>query len=301
VTPEEAILIKRIQELNAPMDPSPADITPRLERLSGLRAILFDIYGTLLVSNAGAASDNNLAGRAVAFQSALNALNCDINYQTAVSGVNLFNEALASEHAAHQASGIEYPEADIQTVWIKVLRELRRQSAISQDITDKVAARLAIEYENRINPVWPMPDAEYVLSTLSAKGWLLGIVSNAQFYTTLTLTALLGEKWKTWFSPSLCFWSHEYNEAKPGQYLYRRAAAALLEFHAIRPQEVAMIGNDVEHDIKPALDCGFRAILFAGDRRACRLGTASRKNASSWPWLTMTNWQQLMDITGPLL
>ena len=143
-----------------------------------------------------------------------------------------------------------------------------------------------------------MPDVESVLSKLASAGLTLGIVSNAQFYTTLTLTALLGERWKSWFLPSLCFWSHKYKEAKPGPHLYRRASAALKEFYGISPQEVVMIGNDVEHDIMPALACGFRAILFAGDRRACRLGGASRQNATSWPWLTMTHWQQLMDITG---
>ena len=295
---DESILIKRIQELNATFTPVPADISPRLERLPGLRVILYDVYGTLLVSTSGALSDNHLQDRAIAFRAALNALNCEINTSAAVSGINLFNAVLASEHIGKQASGIERPEIDIRIIWKKVLHELRSQSIINLDLNDTIEARFAIEYENRINPVWPMPNVEDVLSKLATTGLRLGIVSNSQFYTPLSLTALLGERWKSWFTPSLCFWSYKHNEAKPGQYLYRRAAKELKEHYSIKPQEVVMIGNDVEHDIKPALACGFRAILFAGDRRACRLGDASRQEATSWPWLTITNWQQLMDITG---
>ncbi len=295
---DESILIKRIQELNATFTPVPADISPRLERLPGLRVILYDVYGTLLVSTSGALSDNHLQDRAVAFRAALKTLNCEINTSTAVSGINLFNAVLASEHIGKQASGIERPEIDIRIIWKKVLHELRSQSIINLDLNDTIEARFAIEYENRINPVWPMPNVEDVLSKLATTGLRLGIVSNSQFYTPLSLTALLGERWKSWFTPSLCFWSYKHNEAKPGQYLYRRAAKELKEHYSIKPQEVVMIGNDVEHDIKPALACGFRAILFAGDHRACRLGDASRQEATSWPWLTITNWQQLMDITG---
>lgn len=293
---DEAILIKRIRQLNAPLNAVPADINPRLERLPGLRAILCDVYGTLLVSNAGALSGNHLPDQAVAFRAALKALNCEINTPAAECGVHLFNTVLASELADLKASGIEHPEVDIRTVWKKVLNELRCRSVIKLDLNDRIAAWLAIEYENRINPVWPMPDVESIFSRLATAGWRLGIVSNAQFYTTLTLTALLGERWKSWFLPSLCFWSHEYKKAKPGLHLYGRAAAALKECYSISPHEVVMIGNDVEHDIIPAWACGFRAILFAGDRRACRLGDAGRQNTISWPWLTITHWQQLMDI-----
>jgi len=298
MAPDENVLIRRIQELNAPLNAVAADIHPRLERLPGLRAVLCDVYGTLLVSNAGASTNAHPPDRAAAFRAALQALNCKVDAPTAERGVDLFNAVLASARADRQASGIEHTEVDVRTIWTKVLNELRRRSAIKLDSNESLTARVAIEYENRINPVWPMPDVASVISRLATDGWVLGIVSNAQFYTPLTLTALFGKKWKSWFAPSLCFWSYEHDEAKPGPNLYRRAATALKELHGISPAQVVMIGNDVAHDITPAQACGFRAILFAGDRRACRVGNASQRQVASWPWLTITHWPQIMDVIG---
>jgi putative hydrolase of the HAD superfamily len=127
----------------------------------------------------------------------------------------------------------------------------------------------------------------------------LGIVSNAQFYTPLALTALLGEKWRSWFKPSLCFWSYEHREAKPGPELYQRALAALEKSCGIKPPEAVMIGNSIANDVRPALACGCRAVLFAGDRRACRLSPDDRRRISSRRWPVITGWPQLMKIIVP--
>jgi len=56
------------------------------------------------------------------------------------------------------------------------------------DSTEKIL-RLAVEYECRVNPVWPMPAALETIETLRARGFRLGIVSNAQFYTPLIIEA----------------------------------------------------------------------------------------------------------------
>ena len=57
---ESARLLARIRELSTPLDPQPTDYPERLQELDGVRAVIFDIYGTLLISGSGdvgAASD----------------------------------------------------------------------------------------------------------------------------------------------------------------------------------------------------------------------------------------------------
>lgn len=298
MTTDKAILIKRIRELNTPLMPAPADIFPCCKRMTGLRAVLCDVYGTLLVSRAGGLADNYGPDRPAALRAALQSVGWNVDMTTAVDGVNLFDAVLASEHARLHAGGIKHPEVDVRVIWKKTLAGLPCGSTLALTKNDKLIARLAVEYESRINPVWPMPDMEETFSRLASAGLALGIVSNAQFYTPLTLTALLGEEWKSWFPSSLCFWSYEYKEAKPGLGLYRRALAALNESFGISPQETVMLGNDVENDLRPALACGCRAVLFAGDGRGCRLGIEDRRQVASWPWSTITNWSQLAEMLG---
>ena len=53
-----------------PRDPLPTDATPVLRPLAGLRAVLFDVYGTLLISASGELNRADLVARAEAVRAA---------------------------------------------------------------------------------------------------------------------------------------------------------------------------------------------------------------------------------------
>ena len=46
-------LIERIQALSASLAPIPTSIAPHCPKITGLRAVLFDVYGTLMISGSG--------------------------------------------------------------------------------------------------------------------------------------------------------------------------------------------------------------------------------------------------------
>ena len=50
---ESAHLLTRIRDLSTPLDPQPTDYPEQLPELEGIRAVIFDIYGTLLISGTG--------------------------------------------------------------------------------------------------------------------------------------------------------------------------------------------------------------------------------------------------------
>lgn len=131
---------------------------------------------------------------------------------------------------------------------------------------------MAVHYECRVNPVWPMPGAKAVISELKDRGYHLGIVSNAQFYTPLTLEALFQTSLHSLgFDDQLCFWSYENLEAKPSQRLFKMAADVLKEKYNISTHETLYIGNDKRNDVLPPQQLGFRTALFAGDKYSLRL------------------------------
>ncbi|MCW1924642.1 HAD family hydrolase [Luteolibacter arcticus] len=193
------------------------------------RAILFDIYGTLLKSSAGETHPDP----------ALRAL----------------------IERAHAASPHPFPEVDIREI----------HAAKHPGLSPSEVEQLAMEHEQAVNPVSAMPGAVETLRELSSRGILLGLVSNAQFYTVPVMATCLGSPLADFgIDPELCVFSYLEHRAKPDPHLFELARERL-RARGIQPSEALYIGNDVRNDIEPANATGFRTALFTGDEASLRL------------------------------
>ncbi|WP_286292674.1 HAD family hydrolase [Methylomarinovum tepidoasis] len=253
-------MIARIRALSRPLEPLPTAIEARLPRLAQVRAVLFDIYGTLFVSAAGEIGVGLAVDSDQAFAEALAAVGLPPRGSSA-----LLTAAIQAEHARKRAAGIDYPEVDIIAIWQAVLAELGLQAPL------EMARRLALEYELRVNPVWPMPDLAETLAWLAGRGYLMGIVSNAQFFTPLLFPALVGKSLEELgFLPELCLFSWRLGVAKPSTRPFEAALTALVR-HGVGAGEVLYVGNDIRNDIRPSVQVGMAGGLYAGDARSLRL------------------------------
>ncbi len=291
---DQASLVTRIQKLSHPVDPRPTGLAPRVFRLEEIRAVLFDVYGTLVVSASGDIAAGEERQDSHAFHAALREAGvANLPREAHAQGPARLVEAVRASHARSRARGVEYPEVDIVAVWAQVL-------AGFPDVPTPAESALriaAVEYECRDNPVWPMPGATDTLSTLGARGLHLGIVSNAQFYTPLMLQALLGETPEALgFQPDFCAWSFQHGEAKPATGLYEHVLAMLSRRHGIVPEQVLYVGNDRLKDVWPASRLGCRTALFAGDSRSLRLREDDERCRHVAPDLVVTELIQLVGI-----
>ena len=255
-------LVQRIRSFARPLAPLPTDATPRLAPLPWIRAVLFDLYGTLFVSGAG-----------------------DVGATAETPAEPRLPAAIRSHHEAARAAGIEHPEVDLLAIW----RDLAGGD-------EALAEARAIDCEWMVNPVWPMPGAADMLRALRDQGVLLGIVSNAQFFTPPLFEALLGaDAAALGFENDACAWSYQLGRAKPSPLLYQRAMDTWVR-RGIRPGEILMVGNDMRNDVLPAAACGMRTALFAGDARSLRL--RGRSAAETPPDLVLTELAQLPPLLG---
>jgi len=223
-------LIARIRELCRPMAPRPTGVESRLCSLEGIRAVLFDVYGTLVISGAGEIGSAMATGSVDALSAALAATGLSSRPgEAAEQGTALLFGAIEQAHEARRREGIVYPEVDICRIWSVVLAELGRNGLASGEASAEDVRRLAVEYEFRANPVWrPMPGLDEALEFLRGCGVRLGIVSNAQFFTPLMLEALLGRGVAgSGFVEGLCCWSYKVLEAKPSKRLFEIVLATL--------------------------------------------------------------------------
>jgi putative hydrolase of the HAD superfamily len=291
----ETPIRQTIRRLSRPLEPIPTDQGAELKSLPGIRAVLLDVYGTLFVSGSGEVGTLREAACAEAFRAALAAVGLTAAASSAADVRYLF-EAIEASHAASRARGIDYPEVDIRDVWRLVVARLAAEAktgTIDPEAVDEPL--LAVEYECRANPVWPMPGVRDMLAACRDRGLVLGIVSNAQFFTRELFPALLGATLgQLGFARALEVFSYEHGRAKPGDWLFRRAAEALRS-RGIAPAQAVYLGNDMLNDIMPAQRVGFRTALFAGDRRSHRPRLGDPRTETIVPDVTVTALGQLTE------
>jgi len=200
------------------------------------RAILWDVYGTLLAAQRGDLDSLVRRERELipAFAQTIR------RFQLATDAESLRREFLAAV--------AERPAIRIEEVWQQLA-----PTAPPRDI--------ALYFERHANPKRPMPGALETLRAVKQRGLRQGIISNAQFYTRIELDEMLGIGF---FDPALIFLSCDLGVAKPDPALFRRAAAI------IAPAECLVVGDSTENDIAPAREVGFDAVLFgpSGDIQA---------------------------------
>ena len=284
-----------LRNANRELLPHPTGAAPKLQRLEGISAVLFDVYGTLLISASGDIGKDCEDRQPEAFRGTMAAAGLDYR-GTEAEGVDLFVDCIKQRHRQLRAEGTECPEVDVVEIWRTILDRLQRGKLLDgQTYPAEIARQLAVEYEVRSNPVWPMPHCAETLQELVRRGTLLGIISNAQFYTPLLFPALLGKDLdQLGFDESLRFYSYQYLQAKPGMDLYDRADRALQRMN-VSPGQVLYVGNDMLKDIWPARKIGFRTALFAGDARSLKWREDDPRVADAAPDLVVTDLSQLLD------
>jgi putative hydrolase of the HAD superfamily len=204
-------------------------------------------------------------------------------------------DAIHADHRRARERGIEYPEVDIVAIWRRTIEDLRERGLLDVAPDEADLQRVAVEYEVRTNPGWPMPGVAACLEALRARDLPLGIISNAQFFTPLLFPALLSRSLETLgFSPRLQFYSYQVGSAKPGLALYERAAAAVAA-SGWCSHNVLFIGNDMLNDVAAARQVGFRTALFAGDGRSLRARDGDPRVEGVRPDLVVTHLSQLVD------
>ena len=295
---EHQMLADRIRALSTPMAPQPTGHSELLAPLEGIRCVLFDVYGTMLISGSGdvgagnASIDDDAAFREAVVAAGL----ASANIVEGISGVALIESAIRQSHARSAAAGVEFPEVDIPEIWREVVERISQGSG-DERVTPEALRRVAVEYECRTNPVWPMPELAETLASLRDKRMLLGIVSNAQFYTPLLFETLLAKPLDgLGFHPELCAWSYRLGQGKPATRMFAQVLERLHQRWGISPHEALYVGNDVLKDIWPASVLGCRTALFAGDRRSLRLRENDRRCAGVEADLIITRLGRLAEL-----
>jgi putative hydrolase of the HAD superfamily len=265
-----------------PLLPISTTLNPTGEIKENIRCILFDMYGTLFISGSGDISiAQRQAQQARYFKQLMDRYPLKKDPQTLL---NEFFSAIDSEHDRLRKKGVDFPEVEIEKIWTKVL-----------GIEELDAARVfAIEFEMIVNPVYPMPNLEKMLSACRQANMQMGIISNAQFFTPYLFYWFFDSAPENLgFNRDLIFYSYKTGHAKPSTAMFE-SAAEVLSHMDIPSYSVLYVGNDMLNDISPAQRTGFKTALFAGDARSLRLREDHPECQHLAPDIVVTDLVQLL-------
>ncbi len=278
---------KQISKYTTSLSPVPTTLCRTGNLKKNIKCMIFDIYGTLFISGSG---DIGIAKKKSqkAYEESYELEQLLIKFKikkTCKAVLNDLFSGIEKKHDELRRQGIDFPEVEIDRIWMRILK--------SNDLV--MVREFAVRFEMIVNPVYPMPNLKEMLSACKKSKVLLGIISNAQFYTPYLFEWLLDSNLeKLGFHPDLILFSYKSGHAKPSPFMFQSAVERLKGLNV--PADSALyIGNDMLNDIYPAKNAGFNTALFAGDARSLRLRGDVTKCKNLSADLVITDLIQLLD------
>ncbi|MBN2273039.1 MAG: HAD family hydrolase [Bacteroidales bacterium] len=287
-----------------PLVPVPAGISPDLRESYSLKAYIFDVYGTLLISDSGdvdesVVSSENLR-RAMKFSDISVMGNASSQDRILNTMLEEFVREIKVFHLQHRTAEKPYPEIDIEHIWETIIMRNHARGSIQLN-GDKCIKCMTFIFEILSNPLYPMPGMKEVIKTLHSRNIPLGIVSNAQFYTPVVLNYFLSDRlaeddFVDFFDPDLTIFSYKYKRSKPDLFLFQVLATVLEKKYGLQPADVLFVGNDMQKDVYTGHITGFRTALFAGDTKSLRLREDIEPVRKTRPDYIITDLRQLLNL-----
>jgi putative hydrolase of the HAD superfamily len=261
-----------------------------------IRAVLFDVYGTLFCSAAGDIGGAAGSATGVEDRGRLEAAIREFAPGVSAGEVTDYFRRRVLEIHRERAGQTRYPEVRVEDIWAGFLERFPPKGGEGEGARRERAREFALRYELALNPVFPLPGTAGAIAALRESGVLLGLVSNAQFFTPLLFDAFLGASpEELGFDPALVVYSHEMGEAKPSPALFGRAAAELAR-RGVESGTCLYAGNDMRNDILGAAAAGWKTVLFAGDPLSLRLRRGDPSVGDLKPWRVVRDLRYLVTL-----
>ena len=286
------------------MKPVPTHLKPFIRVDQDIKAFVFDVYGTILVSASGDIDESVISVENL--KTALDASGIELAKGFAEPHAVLaeiledFKKSIREYHQAASSEDRPYPEINILDIWENIILSNHKRKRLILDGPLCIKC-FTFVFEVLSNRIYPMPGMKELISTLSSRAYPLGIISNAQFYTPVILNFFLHgsiseSEHVPPFDADLTVFSYQYLRSKPDAYLFELLKKQMQMKYGIYADEILFIGNDMFRDIYPAQMAGFKTALFAGDTKSLRLRQERSELKKITPDFIVTDLRQILNI-----
>jgi FMN phosphatase YigB (HAD superfamily) len=283
---------------------------PHLARLPKVRAVLWNVYGTLLALPGGALLFEH--PQELLMNVALDKTVQEFKMWGSMSRkpgepakylAQLYAQALLDQRGV-LAGRERHPEIASERVWESILKKLFQKDykfdAGFFGSLNEYSRKVAYFFHASLQSTVCYPGALDALRHVQAQGLTQGLLGDGQCFTEVQLQRGLatqneGANLDALLDADLRFLSYEVRARKPSERLFRKVLEAL-ESRGIGAEEVLHIGSRLALDIAPARKIGMRTALFAGDKASLQASPEQLKDPASRPDVLLTALDQLREV-----
>jgi FMN phosphatase YigB (HAD superfamily) len=294
----------------APPETDRPKARPHLVRLPQVRAVLWNVYGTLL----------RIAGGELWFehpQSFVMGVALDKTIQEYKMWASMSRKPgqpsdymkqlymqVLTEHRAVPGGTEKYPEVASDRVWEALIKKLFQKDykfdAGFFGSLNEFSRKVAYFFHASLQGTASYDGAGEALRHVAQGGLKQGLLSDGQCFTRVQLQRGLAARDKNidlekLLDKDLIVLSYETRGRKPSERLFRHAVNALTQ-QGIAPNQVLHVGSRIQQDLLPARRLGMRTALFAGDRTSLQATAEQLKEPTNRPDVLLTELSQITDV-----
>jgi FMN phosphatase YigB (HAD superfamily) len=294
----------------APPEVDRPRVKPHLVRLPRIRAVTWNVYGTLLA----------IAGGDLVFQHA-NDFVMNVALDKTVQEFKMwasmsrkpgqpadymkviYEQVLDEQQLA--APGEKYPEVAADRLWETIIKKLFQKDykfdANFYGSLNEYSRKVAYFFHASLQGTGCYPGAATALRHVAGAGLMQGLLADGQCFTTVQLRRGLAAQEPLDFNevmpPDLHALSYELRGRKPSERLMRHSVQQLAK-RGIEPDQVLHVGSRVAQDIVPAKRLGMKTALFAGDRASLQATGEQLKEGLGRPDVMLSELSQISDVVS---
>jgi hypothetical protein len=294
----------------APPEVDRPKVKPHLRRLPGVRAVTWNVYGTLLA----------IGGGDLVFQHpndfvmnvALDKTVQEFKMWPAMSRkpgqpaeymAVLYEQALDEQRLG--SGGEKCPEVAADRLWENIIKKLFQKDyqfdARFYGSLNEYSRKVAYFFHASLQGTACYQGASTALRHVAGLGLAQGLHADGQCFTTVQLQRGLAAQEPLTLNdvidPELCVLSYEVRGRKPSERLLRQSQQQLVK-RGLAPEQVLHVGARVAQDLVPAKRLGMKTALFAGDRASLQASAEQMKDSLGRPDVLLSELSQIAEVVG---
>jgi FMN phosphatase YigB (HAD superfamily) len=291
----------------------PAKATPFLNPLPGIKAVAWNVYGTLLRIADGELLHQH--PQAIRMEVALDKTIQEFNMWNSMTRKpgkpsdymgQKYNNVVDEQRMASSGRKGDITEVDSAKVWLKLLGMLDKKDyqydASLYGSMEHLAEKVAYFFHASLQGTEAAPHAHEALLTLSAAGFRQGIIADGQVFTVAQLVHALRVQGNVsssngFFQPELNTLSYVEGIRKPSKALFLRAMDRFNKA-GLDPSQVLYISSRVRDDLSVAKSLNMRTALYAAEKLGLHATPDDMKDPELRPDRLITDLNQVRDLVG---
>jgi FMN phosphatase YigB (HAD superfamily) len=285
---------------------------PHLVPLDGIRAVTWNVYGTLIAISGGELlfehpqkfiMDLALEKTVQEFKM-WGSMSRKPGQPSEYLG-QLYNKALMEQRVVLSRTE-KSPEVLSERIWENIVKKLLQKDyqfdAGFFGSLNEFVRKIAFFFHASLQGTACYAGAAGTLQELKKRGIVAGLIADAQCFTLVQLQRGLTPQCALarvddLIDKDLRALSFEVGAKKPADRLWRHLVSAL-DARGIEPREALHVGSRIAQDIVPAKKLGMRTALFAGDKASLAATPPQLKDPASRPDVLVTELPQILDVVA---